>query len=155
MEHHKCSVVCIGTSIISTRRDIVYIIAIIFILLLQSKSTHVIWARVLKYLFLSLHRFTYKPRDTVAVVTVQYQESIGTVCVVCGVSYTLELFIEWALITVMTEKPSKRSRSKTNTPEKGKDQCVTCKKMVSTDDDATECQWCEKWQHKVCAKIIY
>jgi len=29
----------------------------------------------------------------------------------------------------------------------------TCKKKVSTDNDAIECQWCEQWEQKVCVKI--
>ena len=29
--------------------------------------------------------------------------------------------------------------------------CVSCNKKA--DDDAIECQWCSRWEHKVCAKI--
>ena len=54
----------------------------------------------------------------------------------------------------MAEKSLKRLRNKPNSPEKAKDLCVTCKKKVSTEDDAIECQWCEQWEHKVCTKVI-
>ena len=43
------------------------------------------------------------------------------------------------------------ARNKTSTPDKAKDLCITCKKQATTD--AIECQWCEQWEHKVCAKI--
>ena len=53
----------------------------------------------------------------------------------------------------MAEKPPKRPRKKTGNPDKAKNQCVTCKKKVTIDDDGIECQWCEQWEHKACAKI--
>ena len=53
----------------------------------------------------------------------------------------------------MTEKPPKRQREKTSTPDKGNNHCVTCKKKVTIKDDGVECQWCEKWEHKICAKL--
>ena len=59
----------------------------------------------------------------------------------------------WASERAMTEKPPKRQREKTSTPDKGNNQCVTCKKKVTIKDDGVECQWCEKWEHKVCAKL--
>ena len=54
-------------------------------------------------------------------------------------------------IGFMATKPTKRSRNKTDLPDKAQDLCVTCKKKVTTD--AIECQWCTQWEHKVCAKI--
>ena len=53
----------------------------------------------------------------------------------------------------MTEKPSKRQRKKASTPDKGNNHCVTSKKKVTIKDDGIECQWCDKWEHKVCAKL--
>ena len=30
--------------------------------------------------------------------------------------------------------------------------CVSCNKKAD-ESDAIECQWCSRWEHKVCAKI--
>lgn len=43
--------------------------------------------------------------------------------------------------------PNASSRKKNKPPEK----CVTCKKDAAVD--AIECQWCDNWEHKVCANI--
>lgn len=32
-----------------------------------------------------------------------------------------------------------------------KPHCVTCKKSVK--NNAVECNWCRKWEHKVCANL--
>ena len=50
----------------------------------------------------------------------------------------------------MAGKPPKRQRKKTGISDKAKNQCVTCKKKVTIDDDGTEC---EQWEHKACAKL--
>ena len=62
----------------------------------------------------------------------------------------------------MAEHERKRRRNqmkspdkqdKENSPEKqDSEKCITCKELV-TDSDVIECQWCQKWEHKVCAKL--
>ena len=49
------------------------------------------------------------------------------------------------------EQPFKWSRNKSDSPIKDKDLCVTCGKEAITD--GVECQWCMKWEYKVCSKI--
>ena len=53
---------------------------------------------------------------------------------------------------------SKRTRNSDGTSptsktkkSKGKNHCVSCGNAVV--DDAVECQWCGKWEHKNCVKI--
>ena len=58
-------------------------------------------------------------------------------------------------------RAKKRRRSQTNSPDKrdnggspekqDNERCITCKKLA--DSDVIECQWCQKWEHKVCAKL--
>ena len=44
-------------------------------------------------------------------------------------------------------------QDKENSPQKqDSEKCITCKELV-TDSDVIECQWCQKWEHKVCAKL--
>ena len=62
----------------------------------------------------------------------------------------------------MAEHEQKRRRNKTKSPDKqdkenspkkqDSEKCITCKELV-TDSDVIECQWCQKWEHKVCAKL--
>ena len=62
----------------------------------------------------------------------------------------------------MAERERKRRRNQTKSPDKqdkenspekqNSEKCITCKELV-TDSDVIECQWCQKWEHKVCAKL--
>ena len=72
------------------------------------------------------------------------------------------IFEGLAMTTLMFKrKPPDSNTPPSNVGKKSKDQesptkkctylCATCKKQVS--DDAVECQWCSRWEHKVCAKI--
>ena len=50
-----------------------------------------------------------------------------------------------------TKSPDKQDKE--NSPEKqDSEKCITCKEFV-TDSDVIECQWCQKWEHKVCTKL--
>lgn len=61
----------------------------------------------------------------------------------------------------MAELERKRRRSQTNSPDKrdnggspekqDNENCITCKELAKSD--VIECQWCQKWEHKVCAKL--
>ena len=49
--------------------------------------------------------------------------------------------------------PIKRLRGESTSPTKPESNvCTSCKKSV-TDDDSLECVWCERLQHRNCAKI--
>ena len=62
----------------------------------------------------------------------------------------------------MAEYEQKHRRNQTKSPDKqdkedslekqDSEKCITCKELV-TDSDVIECQWCQKWEHKVCAKL--
>ena len=50
--------------------------------------------------------------------------------------------------------PRKKTKNLTASPDKQDSDCelcVSCHSPVVTD--RVECQWCKKWEHKVCAKL--
>ena len=52
--------------------------------------------------------------------------------------------------TLEDNSPLKRGNKKTKQHPQA-ERCVTCKK--ETKQDAVECQWCCKWEHRVCAGL--
>ena len=47
--------------------------------------------------------------------------------------------------------PRKKTTNLTTSPNKQDNElCVSCHSPVITDE--VKCQWCKKWEHKVCAK---
>ena len=52
----------------------------------------------------------------------------------------------------MDQQERKRRRNQTDSPDKqANEKCITCKEPA--DSDVIECQWCQRWEHKVCAKL--
>ena len=51
-----------------------------------------------------------------------------------------------------TKSPDKQDKENSPAEKQDSEKCITCKELV-TDSDIIECQWCQKWEHKVCAKL--